>query len=170
MTLPSFFAASTGSGWARAGPEQKHSTSPMHERARSKRFTAGTILPTSFAFLLRARNGLSHSASRFRNMRPRGSFMYCPVQWINAIVVMQPHPSMPHLKTKDAEIYYEVHGAGPPVLFCSVTGCDHQAWKFHQVPEFSRDHRVIVFDYRGTGRSTKTVQNYSIVSFAEDAV
>ncbi len=76
---------------------------------------------------------------------------------------------MPYLKTNAAEIYYEVHGAGQPFLFCSVTGCDHQAWKFHQVPEFSRDHQVIVFDYRGTGRSSKTVQKYSIKMFTEDA-
>ena len=76
---------------------------------------------------------------------------------------------MPHFKLPDAEIYYEVHGNGPPFLFCSVTGLDHQAWKFHQVPEFSRDHRVIVFDYRGTGRSSKTVQQYSIKMFTDDA-
>jgi pimeloyl-ACP methyl ester carboxylesterase len=36
------------------------------------------------------------------------------------------------------------------------------------VPEFSRDHRVIVFDYRGTGKSSKTVQKYSIKLFTED--
>lgn len=77
---------------------------------------------------------------------------------------------MPFLQTKDAEIYYEVHGRGAPFLFCSVTGCDHQAWKYHQVPEFSRDHQVIVFDYRGTGKSSKTVQKYSIKMFTEDAV
>ncbi len=76
---------------------------------------------------------------------------------------------MPYLKTNAAEIYYEVHGAGPPFLFCSVTGCDHRAWKFHQVPEFSRDHQVIVFDYRGTGKSSKTVEKYSIKMFTEDA-
>lgn len=76
---------------------------------------------------------------------------------------------MPYLKRNDAEIYYEIHGDGPPFLFCSVTGLDHQAWKFHQTPEFSRDHRVIVFDYRGTGKSSKTVQKYSIQMFTEDA-
>jgi 3-oxoadipate enol-lactonase len=37
------------------------------------------------------------------------------------------------------------------------------------VREFSRDHKVIVFDYRGTGKSSKTVQQYSIKLFAEDA-
>lgn len=76
---------------------------------------------------------------------------------------------MPHLKVQDTEIYYEVHGDGPPFLFCSVTGLDHQAWKFHQVREFSRDHKVIVFDYRGTGKSSKTVQKYTIEMFTGDA-
>ena len=77
--------------------------------------------------------------------------------------------TMPHLNVSDAEIYYEVHGEGSPFLFCSVTGLDHQAWKFHQVREFSRDHKVIVFDYRGTGKSSKTVQKYSIKMFTDDA-
>jgi pimeloyl-ACP methyl ester carboxylesterase len=76
---------------------------------------------------------------------------------------------MPMLKRKDAEIYYEVHGDGAPLLFCSVTGLDHQAWKFHQVREFSRDHKVILFDYRGTGKSSKTIQEYSIKMFTDDA-
>jgi pimeloyl-ACP methyl ester carboxylesterase len=76
---------------------------------------------------------------------------------------------MPYLRLPDAEIYYEVHGDGPPFLFCSVTGLDHQAWKFHQIPEFSRDHRVIAFDYRGTGKSSKTAQKYSIRMFTDDA-
>ena len=76
---------------------------------------------------------------------------------------------MPYLKRDEAEIYYEVHGDGAPFLFCSVTGLDHQAWKFHQVEEFSRDHKVILFDYRGTGKSSKTVQKYSIKMFTDDA-
>ena len=76
---------------------------------------------------------------------------------------------MPYLKRDDTDIYYETHGNGPPFLFLSVTGLDHQAWKFHQLAEFSRDHRVILFDYRGTGRSSKTVQRYSIKMFTDDA-
>lgn len=76
---------------------------------------------------------------------------------------------MPYLKLPDSEIYYEVHGEGPAFLFCSVTGLDHQAWKFHQVAEFSRDHRVILFDYRGTGKSSKILQKYTIPMFTSDA-
>jgi pimeloyl-ACP methyl ester carboxylesterase len=77
--------------------------------------------------------------------------------------------AMPFLTRPEAEIYYEVHGDGAPFLFCSVTGLDHQAWKFHQVEEFARDHKVILFDYRGTGKSGKTVQKYSIKMFTDDA-
>ena len=76
---------------------------------------------------------------------------------------------MPFVNRDGAEIYYEVHGDGPPLLFCSVTGLDHQAWKFHQVPEFSRDHKVILFDYRGTGKSSKRIEKYSIKMFTDDA-
>jgi pimeloyl-ACP methyl ester carboxylesterase len=76
---------------------------------------------------------------------------------------------MPYLTRDGVEIYYEVHGDGPALLFCSVTGLDHQAWKFHQVPEFSRDHKVILFDYRGTGKSSKKVHEYSIKMFTDDA-
>jgi pimeloyl-ACP methyl ester carboxylesterase len=76
---------------------------------------------------------------------------------------------MAYLRLRDAEIYYEVHGAGRPLLFCSATGVDGQCWKAHQVPEFSRDHQVIIFDYRGTGRSSKTVMKYTTAMFAADA-
>ena len=76
---------------------------------------------------------------------------------------------MPFLNRDGSEIYYETHGDGPALLFCSVTGLDHQAWKFHQVPEFSRDHKVILFDYRGTGKSSKNIQHYSIKMFTDDA-
>ena len=76
---------------------------------------------------------------------------------------------MAYLKLRDAEIYYEVYGEGRPFLFCSATGVDGQCWKAYQVPEFSRDHKVIIFDYRGTGRSSKTVIKYSTAMFAADA-
>lgn len=76
---------------------------------------------------------------------------------------------MPFLNRDGSDIYYETHGEGAPLLFCSVTGLDHQAWKFHQVPEFSRDHKIILFDYRGTGKSSKRVEKYSIKMFTDDA-
>ena len=62
---------------------------------------------------------------------------------------------MPTVRVNDAEIYFEVNGQGQPFIFFSETACDGEIWKLYQVPEFSKDHMVIVHDYRGTGRSSK---------------
>ena len=63
---------------------------------------------------------------------------------------------MPYVKAKDGvDIYYEVSGHGTPFLFFSETACDGAVWNIYQTPEFARDHRVIILDYRGTGLSGK---------------
>ena len=77
---------------------------------------------------------------------------------------------MPKVKVKDGEIYYETHGQGQPFIFFSETACDGEIWKLFQVPEFAKDHRVIVHDYRGTGRSSKPSIDYSTRMFCDDAV
>jgi 3-oxoadipate enol-lactonase len=77
---------------------------------------------------------------------------------------------MPTLSVNGADIYYEVHGQGQPFMFFSETACDGEIWKLHQVPEFARDHRVIVHDYRGTGRSSKPAMDYTTRMFCDDAV
>jgi pimeloyl-ACP methyl ester carboxylesterase len=77
---------------------------------------------------------------------------------------------MPTLQLTDAEIYYEVHGHGQPMVFLSETACDGEVWKIHQVPEFSKDHRVIIHDYRGTGRSSKPSIDYTTQMFAQDVI
>lgn len=77
---------------------------------------------------------------------------------------------MPTLQLTDAEIYYEVHGHGQPMVFLSETACDGEVWKIHQVPEFSKDHRVIIHDYRGTGQSSKPSIDYTTQMFARDVI
>ena len=77
---------------------------------------------------------------------------------------------MPMVKVKDAEIYYEAHGQGQPFIFFSETACDGEIWKLFQVPEFSKDHMVIVHDYRGTGGSSKPSIDYTTRMFCDDAV
>jgi 3-oxoadipate enol-lactonase len=76
---------------------------------------------------------------------------------------------MPLLKLHDIDIYYEVHGQGAPFMFFSETACDGEIWKTHQVPEFSRDHRVIIHDYRGTGKSSWPSEQYTCDDFVDDA-
>ena len=68
---------------------------------------------------------------------------------------------MPTIQSNGAEIYYESQGTGPAFLFCSETAADGEIWKLFQVPEFSKDHQVVTFDYRGTGRSGKPSIDYS---------
>jgi len=77
---------------------------------------------------------------------------------------------MPTLRHNDAEIYYEVHGQGQPFLFFSETACSGEIWQLYQVPEFAKDHMVIIHDYRGTGRSTKPSIDYTTRMFCDDAV
>ena len=60
---------------------------------------------------------------------------------------------MPPLRLDDADIYYKAHGAGPPMLFCAATATHGEVWKFYQIPEFSKDHKVITFDQRDAGWS-----------------
>lgn len=76
---------------------------------------------------------------------------------------------MPYLQLKDLKLYYEVHGEGPPFLFISETACHGEVWKSYQVPEFSRDHRVIIYDQRGTGRTDKPSAEYTTKTLADDA-
>src|SRR4029079_10075565 len=77
---------------------------------------------------------------------------------------------MPKVRLNDVEIYYEEHGQRQPMVFLSETACDGEVWKINQVPEFSRDHRVIIHDYRGTGRSGKPSIDYTTKMFCEDLV
>lgn len=76
---------------------------------------------------------------------------------------------MPYLRLKDLELYYEVRGEGPPFLFISETACHGEVWKVFQVPEFSSDHRVIIYDQRGTGRTGKPSVQYTTKTLADDA-
>ena len=77
---------------------------------------------------------------------------------------------MPVLKLQDADIPYKVFGQGPPLLFLAATAWRGAMWELHQVPEFSRDHQVIVFDQRGTGSSVVRSNDFSTRRLAEDAV
>ncbi len=76
---------------------------------------------------------------------------------------------MPTLKIDEFELCYEVHGDGPPLLFIAETACHGGVWKPYQVPEFSPDHTVIIYDQRGTGRSTYSGADFSTQSLADDA-
>jgi 3-oxoadipate enol-lactonase len=76
---------------------------------------------------------------------------------------------MPFLELEDADLYYETHGQGPPFLFLAATATHGEVWKRHQVPEFSRDHRVIILDQRPTGKTRTRSKALSTNRLAADA-
>jgi pimeloyl-ACP methyl ester carboxylesterase len=76
---------------------------------------------------------------------------------------------MPILHLDDVDLYYEIHGDGLPFLFCSATATHGDVWKLCQVPDFSRDHQVITYDQRGTGRSVVRSTDFSTQRLTADA-
>ena len=74
---------------------------------------------------------------------------------------------MPTIQSTDAEIYYEVTGAGTPVMLIAGLGGVGATWG-PQTALFQQRHTVIVPDHRGTGKSTATVKGQTIIQHAKD--
>ena len=77
---------------------------------------------------------------------------------------------MPHVNLPDTELHYDVFGDGPPIVFLAQTAWYGGVWKLEQVPDLGRDHKVIIFDQRGTGKSTTTSQDFSTARLALDVI
>ncbi|HEV2301761.1 MAG TPA: alpha/beta fold hydrolase [Stellaceae bacterium] len=59
---------------------------------------------------------------------------------------------MPHLDRDRVAIYYEVHGAGPPILLSHGYSATCHMWD-GQVAAFADRYRLVLWDMRGHGRS-----------------
>lgn len=66
------------------------------------------------------------------------------------------------------ELYYEVRGGGEPVLLAPASWWPAATWNVGVVPYLSRRFKTIVFDCRGTGKSSQPPDGYSVAQFAED--
>lgn len=78
---------------------------------------------------------------------------------------------MPYAEAADGcRIWYDSAGAGDPLLLVPGQASDHRMWE-EVAPAFSRHHRVLVFDHRGTGESAAPLSPpYTIELFARDAI
>lgn len=76
---------------------------------------------------------------------------------------------MPRVSIGDAELHYEVHGDGPPLLLVPGLGGVGAFWA-RQIPDLARDFRVVIHDHRGAGQSTHSRIAYSVEQMAEDVV
>jgi len=72
-------------------------------------------------------------------------------------------------KVGDINLYYEVHGKGEPLVLIMGYRASNVGWFLIQ-DKLAREHRVIIFDNRGTGRSDKPEIPYTTKMMAADVV
>ncbi|MBF6568918.1 MAG: alpha/beta fold hydrolase [Candidatus Binataceae bacterium] len=74
---------------------------------------------------------------------------------------------MPFAKINGVELYYEVHGEGPALVFAHGAGGNHLSW-WQQVPVFATQFRCVTFDHRGFGFSHEVANGAGPNAFIDD--
>lgn len=79
---------------------------------------------------------------------------------------------MPIRNVDGLDMYYELTGSGPPVVFISGIALDHLPWKLFQVSAFTAaGHQCLVFDNRDAGQTDESpVDTYHIAQFVADTI
>lgn len=76
---------------------------------------------------------------------------------------------MPIVRTNRIDLYYEVHGAGQPLVL--LAGLGYSGWEWHRMaPLLAPFFQVITPDNRGVGRSDKPAGPYTASMLAADVV
>jgi len=68
----------------------------------------------------------------------------------------------------DIELYYEDHGAGNPIILVHGWPLSGRSWEKQTLALLAAGHRVITYDRRGFGDSSKPVFGYDYDTFAQD--
>lgn len=77
---------------------------------------------------------------------------------------------MPKTSVNGLEMYYEIEGDGPPVVFIGGLSQDHLGWMM-QVPAVSTaGYRCITFDSRDAGQTAQSAAPYGTRQMADDTV
>jgi 3-oxoadipate enol-lactonase len=77
-------------------------------------------------------------------------------------------PQSGTVQANGQQLYYEVHGDGPPLVLVMGIGYDSSLWTLAQVPALSTQFRVVLVDNRDAGRSSRATQPYRIADMADD--
>src|ERR1700733_9083737 len=59
---------------------------------------------------------------------------------------------MPKINRDGVDIYYEIHGSGPPLLLTHGYSSTSEMWR-DQIAALSKDHQLVLWDMRGHGQS-----------------
>lgn len=68
----------------------------------------------------------------------------------------------------DLEIYYEEAGTGRPLIFVTGWTGTNEFFTQDQFPYFSKKYRVLAYDPRGQGRSSKTLEGHTYIQHGKD--
>ena len=77
---------------------------------------------------------------------------------------------MSYAQVNGINLHYTIQGQGQPMLLIMGLGGPAAAWDRTFLQHMADDYQVITYDNRGTGRSDKPDEPYSIALFASDAV
>lgn len=66
------------------------------------------------------------------------------------------------------DLYYEDQGSGAPVVLLAGWPFDARSWEFQLHPLLEAGHRVISYDRRGFGRSSRPIEGYDFDTLAGD--
>ena len=92
-------------------------------------------------------------------IEPKGNLM-------NTGVTLLPQSGT--VQANGQQLYYEVHGDGPPLVLVMGIGYDSSLWTLAQVPALSTQFRVVLVDNRDAGRSSRATHPYRIADMADD--
>ncbi len=73
-----------------------------------------------------------------------------------------------HENSTPIELYYEDHGSGPAVVLLSGWPLDSRSWEPQMQVLLEAGHRVIVYDRRGFGQSSRPTEGYDFDTLAAD--
>ncbi|SRR6056297_1588001 len=67
----------------------------------------------------------------------------------------------------DIGLYYEVHGEGKPLILLNGIMMNALSWKDH-IPKFKEGYKIIAYDMRDQGQSSRLKEGYTIETHVED--
>lgn len=76
---------------------------------------------------------------------------------------------MPYVQLNQANVYYEVHGQGKPLVLVSGYGCDHSFWGGLLEP-LAANFEVLIFDLRGSGQTVYDKKDFTLETLGEDTI
>src|SRR5580693_895753 len=82
--------------------------------------------------------------------------------------ITMPYVAVGRENSAEIQIYYEDHGSGPPVVLVHGYGLNGHSWEKQEAALLAGGHRVITYDRRGFGASSRPSTGYDFDTLAGD--